>query len=232
MVEPPRDANDALAPRWHTALLVALILGYAVAGAVARGWGGPSHPDPLPLGSSRIAGLYAPMIAALWLQCAYVVRSPRHLPRLLGPRWATARGLGADVAIALLFAGAVEALEIALASSGQGAAGTALAAIVPVTVAERVVWVAVALSAGFCEEVVYRGYLQAQLGAFTRSPRAGVVLQGALFGLAHGEQGWAIAARFAVYGAAFGAVARWRHTLRSGVIAHAGIDLVGGLLGR
>jgi membrane protease YdiL (CAAX protease family) len=228
----PRETDAELAPRWHTGLLVALILGYAVVGAATRGRVGPSSPDALPPGSSRIAALYAPMLAALWLQCAYVVRAPRHLRRLLGPRWATARGLGGDVAIAALFAGAVEAVEIALASSSLGAPAAYLAAIVPATAVERIVWVAVALSAGFCEEVVYRGYLQAQLGAFTRSPRAGVVLQGVLFGIAHGEQGWGIAARFALYGVAFGALARWRRTLRPGVMCHAGIDLIGGLLGR
>jgi membrane protease YdiL (CAAX protease family) len=104
-------------------------------------------------------------------------------------------------------------------------------AILPHTGAERIAWVVVAASVGFCEEVVYRGYLQTQLAGWTGNVAAAIVAQAALFGLAHGEQGAAVAARFALYGVGFGVLARWRGSLAPGIVCHIGVDLAGGLLG-
>jgi hypothetical protein len=47
----------------------------------------------------------------------------------------------------------------------------------------------VAITAGICEEIVYRGYLQRQLSAFTGSLPIAVCLQAAIFGAAHLYQG-------------------------------------------
>lgn len=95
---------------------------------------------------------------------------------------------------------------------------------------ERLGWAAVALSAGFCEEVVYRGYLQSQLAWFTRREGAGILLQALLFGIAHGEQGGAAALRSVVYGVLFGVVARWRRSLWPGIVCHVAIDLTSGFV--
>jgi membrane protease YdiL (CAAX protease family) len=232
MRDAPGDvATATLAPGWHTATLIALMLGVAALGTILAVSG---VPVAAAVGGSRITGVYLPMLGVQWGLCFYVARfgRPRSALRaLLGPRWDAASGVAADAGVAVLLFALIEGAELAVAHLGAGAlAGRA--ALVPATGAERLAWVAVALSAGFCEEVVYRGYLQTQIAAFTRRPSAGVVGQALLFGLAHGEQGWAIAARFAVYGAALGVVARWRRTLRAGVLCHVGIDLVGGLLAR
>jgi Type II CAAX prenyl endopeptidase Rce1-like len=46
-----------------------------------------------------------------------------------------------------------------------------VAFLLPTTLAESIGWSVVAITAGICEEIVYRGYLQRQLSAFTgRSP--------------------------------------------------------------
>lgn len=50
-------------------------------------------------------------------------------------------------------------------------------------------WIVMALSAGFCEELIFRGYLQRQISDLTDSAVAAVLLQALLFGLAHGYQG-------------------------------------------
>ncbi|WP_437760941.1 CPBP family intramembrane glutamic endopeptidase [Sorangium sp. So ce1389] len=55
-------------------------------------------------------------------------------------------------------------------------------------------------------------------------------MQAALFGLAHGEQGWGAMARIAAYGLAFGALARWRQSLWPGILCHAWTNLASGLL--
>ena len=85
------------------------------------------------------------------------------------------------------------------------------------------------MSAGICEEVVFRGYFQRQFAAFTKSKWIGLVLQATLFGIAHGYQGIGSCMLIVVFGLIFGATAMWRKSLRSGMIAHAATDILGGL---
>src|SRR6185295_19118344 len=54
---------------------------------------------------------------------------------------------------------------------------------------EILVWIAVSLTAGFCEEAVFRGYLQKQFHALTGNAAIAVLGQAILFGIAHGYQG-------------------------------------------
>jgi len=91
-------------------------------------------------------------------------------------------------------------------------------------------WVLLSISAGFSEELVFRGYLQRQLTALTGSVTVALLLQSALFGIAHGYQGWRSCMAIAVYGALFTMLALWRRSLRPGMTAHAWTDIVGGLL--
>lgn len=86
------------------------------------------------------------------------------------------------------------------------------------------------LTAGFCEEVIFRGYLQRQFGALTRSVAGGIVLQGIAFGASHGYQGWKFMLLISVYGTTFGLLAWWRSSLRPGMIAHFVQDAVGGIV--
>ena len=55
--------------------------------------------------------------------------------------------------------------------------------------------------AGFCEEVIFRGYLQKQFAAWFDSPPAGVIVSALVFGAAHGYQGVKMMLVIAVYGA-------------------------------
>lgn len=67
------------------------------------------------------------------------------------------------------------------------------AALLPATSSERRAWVAVALTAGICEELLFRGFLFFYLTQVfpTALPVSGVILiSSAIFGLAHIYQGW------------------------------------------
>jgi hypothetical protein len=55
---------------------------------------------------------------------------------------------------------------------------------------EIFLWLLVSLSAGFCEELVFRGYLQRQFHAATGNVVVAVALQAIVFGLVHTYQGW------------------------------------------
>jgi membrane protease YdiL (CAAX protease family) len=54
---------------------------------------------------------------------------------------------------------------------------------------EVLLWIGISISAGFCEELVLRGYFQKQFEAFTRSRWIAFFMQAVLFGIAHGYQG-------------------------------------------
>jgi membrane protease YdiL (CAAX protease family) len=99
--------------------------------------------------------------------------------------------------------------------------------LLPKRALEAAVWILVALSAGFCEELVFRGYFQRQFHAFTGSLPAAIALQAFVFGFAHFYEGtWAVT-KIVLYGGLFGALAAWRRSLRPGMIAHAWSDLYG-----
>jgi membrane protease YdiL (CAAX protease family) len=101
--------------------------------------------------------------------------------------------------------------------------------LLPATLVESLVWVAVSIAAGICEELVYRGYLQGQLWSLTRSLPAALALQSVIFGFGHIYQGWKPALVTAIYGLVFGLVAAWRRSIVPGAIAHAVVDILGGL---
>lgn len=174
---------------------------------------------------------YLPALVVNLSLVFYVARAfrPRNALRdLLGSGWQNPARALINLCLAVgLFAvvGGLESLA-ALLDSGRNAA---VSALLPHTVAERLAWVALALCVGFAEEVVYRGYLQTQLGAFLRRPWAGVLLQAVLFGIAHLDQGAPRALRIAGYGLLFGIVAYQRRSLLPGIVAHVALDLTAGL---
>jgi membrane protease YdiL (CAAX protease family) len=211
------------------------MLAVAITGTLLQQGGALAAPSPAE--SSALApGIwqqYLPLLLVNGLLVLYVARLFRPcsvLPQLVGRRWHTF----ADAAADLLYASLTFVLICALESlirpwfAGRNAA---VSALLPSTGAERLTWLLVASTVGFCEEVVYRGYLQTQLGALARSQGLGVLLQALLFGVAHLEQGTGAALRVGAYGLIFGMLARQRGSLLPGIACHVGIDVVSGWLG-
>lgn len=217
-----------VAPRWHTALLVFLITSVAITGTLlARGPAPPPTPH-----ASPILPVYLPLLAVQWGLVFYVARLGRPqsaLGALLGRGWPSASRACVDLLVAAASFVLIVALEAALSrlfvSPRPQAPG-----FLPHTPIERSLWVAVAATAGFCEEVVFRGYLQRQLSVFAHSVTVGVLAQALLFGVAHLDRGIAVALRFALYGLLYGVVAQWRRSLWPGIVSHVTLDLIGGLL--
>jgi membrane protease YdiL (CAAX protease family) len=225
---PDRAQVELLAPRWHTAALIALIVAVAVTGTVLAHSGSPLA---TPSVGSRVVGMYLPLLlvnGGLTFYVCRVGRARNALRSLLGRSWDSMGRACTDLALAAAAWLVIEIVEAALATSRNAAT----VALLPHTVAERAVWVLVASTVAFCEEVVYRGYLQRQLTAFTRRASIAVLLQAFLFGIAHGDQGLAVALRFALYGVMLGALAGWRRSLLPGIACHMGIDIASGLLAR
>jgi len=229
-VRPARADAPRLAPYWHTAALVFVIVAVAMTGTWLQATGAMgAHVEAVPRqADSRILKQYAPLLVVNWALLAYVARLFRTnnaLPELLGNQRPGARQLAIDLALASAGFGGIELFQALTVHASAAGRNAALSPLLPSTEAERLTWLVVALSVGFCEEVVYRGYLQTQLSAFAGRASFGIVLSAILFGMAHAEQGFASAVRIAGYGLALGTLAHFRRSLRPGILCHVAIDL-------
>ncbi|MGB2624864.1 MAG: type II CAAX endopeptidase family protein [Candidatus Acidiferrum sp.] len=170
-----------------------------------------------------------------WILFAYIYwglrRHGKSFRNIAGESWKGARDFLRDLGIAFVFwIGAM--LVISLLASVLRARGMAAAArlLAPRGVLESVVWVALAVTAGICEETMFRGYLQRQFVAWTRSAPVGVILSAVLFGAGHAYQGVRATVVIGVYGLMFGILAEMRKNLRPGMMAHAWHDIITGLI--
>jgi membrane protease YdiL (CAAX protease family) len=96
---------------------------------------------------------------------------------------------------------------------------------------ERRMWVALSLTAGFCEEVLYRGFLMWYSMAWL--PEAAAVLASAVvFGIGHLYLGWGTGVlRATIVGVVFGAAYLLTGTLWVPIALHAVVDVTSGLTG-
>ncbi len=150
---------------------------------------------------------------------------------LVGGRWDRPIYIPRDFLIAVAFlivvtGGVLGALNHFL----KAASNQAIHNLLPHGPIEVVLFLAVSLTAGFCEELIYRGYLQRQFTALTHTVAGGIVLQSIAFALGHGYQGWRFVVLIAVLAAMLGLLAYWRRSLRPGMIAHALQDGVSGIV--
>jgi membrane protease YdiL (CAAX protease family) len=101
-----------------------------------------------------------------------------------------------------------------------------IAAMLPRTAGERGLGLAVALSAGICEELVYRGFAIALgVGLFGLPVAAAAVLSCAIFGVGHIYQGAAGAITVTVLSGVFALLYVATGSLLLPVILHAAIDI-------
>lgn len=92
----------------------------------------------------------------------------------------------------------------------------------------------VSLSAGFCEEIVFRGFLITYLLAlFVASPSSAwiaISVSTLIFALLHAYQGWLAIFKIAILTSMFGVIFVMTESLWPVIILHVGVDVVGGLL--
>jgi membrane protease YdiL (CAAX protease family) len=220
--------SRSIAPAWHTVgvllLLFALIASSTRLHSVSRA-GHNIH---------RMHG-YIFMLTAEWLITAFIWFgcrlqgvSLRTLTGVMSPNWrAVLRDLGLAIAFLIVANMVVSVLgHLTRATPNQ----SALRNLLPRGGAEIAVFLLLSLTGGLCEEVIYRGYLQQQFTAWTKSATAGIMIQGILFGVSHAYQGSGMILMISVTGCLFGLLASWRRSLRPGMIAHFLQDGVGGLL--
>lgn len=227
---PSNEADSGLiAPAWHTAVVLVILLALSAL-SVWRG----SRTAPGTVGPHARVASYAVIMVWEWLTVAFIWWGVRRrgirIADLIGGSWPRWTAVLRDLGIAVLFLIASNVILGLLRFALKATPNQAVRSIIPQTPAEIGLWMVLTMTAGFCEEVIFRGYLQKQLGLMTRSVAAGLLLQGIVFGASHGYQGAKFMLTIAVYGCLFGWLAHRRRSLRPGMIAHFLQDGVTGLL--
>jgi membrane protease YdiL (CAAX protease family) len=228
----------AIAPAWHTLILIAAMLTMSFTGS-----------ERMATNTARPHGrliLYVATIILDWVIVGYIwmglKRRGVRLRDVIGGEWKSPEDGWLDFAIAVGF-WICSALILALGKLALGLASLdmsktmsevselkkTLGFIVPQGGIEMAAFVALTMTAGFCEELIYRGYFQQQFRAWTKNVGLAIAAQGILFGASHGYQGWRFMVLIAVYGCLFGIMASWRKSLRPGMMAHAWQDLFSGI---
>ena len=135
------------------------------------------------------------------------------------------RALLWDIPSALVLCGILLLIALGIARIlGPSGWGTTQG-MLPSNHVEIAAWIAMSISAGICEETIFRGYLQQQISAWSGHVAIGIVGQALVFGLGHAYQGWKKVALIFVWGCVFGLFAWLRKGLRANMIAHAALDI-------
>ncbi|MGD0801381.1 MAG: type II CAAX endopeptidase family protein [Terracidiphilus sp.] len=190
-------------------------------GAPAAGGQLASHNKAIPI--------YLTAIFLDWALLYYCVSGVHHRGgkfwALAGGRWGSWKSVAVDLGIALpfwvLWEGAAYGVYWLLTvTTGPNSAKT-VDSLLPRSLLEILLWIATSITAGVCEEMVFRGYVQRQLHALSGNVATAVLGQGLVFGLFHSYQGWTNVLVISILGVLYGALAAWRGNLRANIIVHA-----------
>ena len=183
--------------------------------------------------------LYASTIAFQWLAAAMVGWR-------VWVRGYTAQQLGLILhdRVTLLIAGIIGAAVIAtlqwlnlrrvsrIPPESRGPLQAIAERILPQTAVELPPYFALAITAGLCEEFLYRGFAMAALTQAGLSAWLVVLVSSILFGLAHSYQGRGGIVMTFVVGLALGASRLTYNSLVPAIFWHSAIDIVAGVAGR
>jgi uncharacterized protein len=215
----------------HTVVLISILLIVCLGGILAQS--GETAGEGTGQEPSSNVPLYFSLIAFEWLLVFFVWRGVRkrniRISDLVGGKWSNWRSVLTDVVIALCFMAIWMGVEQMVSYFTGDSSSKLVDALLPKGFVEITLWIMLSLSAGFCEELVYRGYLQGQVLAMTGSSFAAILIQGVLFGISHAYQGLKMVVMISVLGILYGILASWRKSLRPGMINHALTDILGGI---
>ncbi|MBZ5525603.1 MAG: CPBP family intramembrane metalloprotease [Acidobacteriia bacterium] len=248
---PEPERPPLVAPLWHTLIIVAaILLNSYFSGSKIAGTQQQQHRPFLYLSSIVLDIL---VFLFLWIGLRLRKFSMREL--IGGQRdrfktflagigvpsgfWMATISLLIEIGVTALFwivsTSALGGLKYALGLAGKDpkvamdAVKQSMGAVLPHTGPELALFVCLALTAGIFEEILFRGYLQKQLGSLTGNAWVGLVISAVIFGAAHGYQGARFMVLIAIYGMMFGLLAHFWKGLRPGMMAHAFQDAFSGI---
>jgi membrane protease YdiL (CAAX protease family) len=163
---------------------------------------------------------------------------------IVAGRSATSLGLAAfgdlpfavtSIATALLVVVLLRQIRTARSMTSEAAGGlrdqiAAVAKLMPHTAGERAVFFGVSITAGFCEELLYRGFLMAYLAQWIGWWQAGVA-SAVIFGIGHAHyQGTAGVLKTAALGGVMAALYLFSGSIWPAIVLHAAIDVQAGAI--
>ncbi len=231
---PTTGSPKQIASWLHFAGFLLFMAGTAALGFRAQGAAtGGAAPGQL---ASHGNAIYVYLVAGLmdWALLYYCWAGVHHyggnLATLSGGRWLSWKALAVDVAIAVPFWVLWEAVAYACHRMVGASSAKSVGDLLPRSLLEILIWIALSITAGVCEELAFRGYLQRQFHAMSGNVVMAVMAQALVFGVAHAYQGWKAVIVISVLGALYGALVAWRRNVRASVLAHAWGDVWEGWL--
>jgi uncharacterized protein len=227
-LEPPIQRFETVAGPLHTLFLLLALAVVAVIGYFSVHRQGAVH-------QPHRLFFYLTTILWEWILVAYIYlglrRHGKSIRNIAGRSWKSTSDFFIDIAIAFGFwIAALFVLSLVAHAVGSNGMSQAARLLAPQGPFESLLWIALAVTAGICEETIFRGYLQRQFVAWTHSAPIGVLLSAALFGAGHIYQGTKATVVIGVYGLMFGILSEVRQNLRPGIITHAWHDAITGLV--
>ena len=237
MAKPEAIGNSKQIASWgHFAGFMAIMGGMVAMGFYAQHAAGTAGAG----GGGQLAGhssaipIYLVAAVMDWALLYYCWVGVHHregtLKTLSGGRCTTWKSVAVDVAIALPFWGIWEGAAFGVHWLLGPSNAKTVDSLLPRGLLEILVWIGVSITAGVCEEIAFRGYLQKQLEALGGGVVVAVLGQGLVFGIVHSYQGWKNTVVISVLGILFGVLAAWRKNLRANMLVHAWADVWGGWL--
>jgi uncharacterized protein len=215
--QPDVSRPERVAPVWHTVLMVLLFLFLPLLRFYTGGWFPVVHRSDVPFLYILALMMQWILFALMWV--GLLIRGTE-LKSLIGRVWKTKRDFLRDGGWALLFFIASVALTLAL-HFAYGALERTPDRFPPQNMLELLAILPGMISAGICEEIFFRGYLQKQIHSLGGNIWYAILVQAAIFSLAHGyDQTTAGYVDKFLYGAGAGLLANWRKSLLPGIISH------------
>lgn len=224
----PDSGRTLLAPVWHTGLLATAVMAASLLGLRTQSLMAAHH---VRLYLETIGWEWALAAAVLW--GLRIRRSP--LDAVLGRPEPGLRGWAHDALAAAIFwigsAVVLAAVAVLLKLAHLQLPEKSLSGFAPNKPGELLLFLVLSVSAGVCEELLFRGYFQQQFARLAGGRVwAGVLGGSLLFGLAHLYEGAAGVVAITIFGGMFSLLALRRGNLRAGMMAHAWHDALSGVM--
>jgi uncharacterized protein len=227
---PANVRPSAIASARHTVTFLLVLIAWAFWDVIrADRMRNMKHPN--------LVAMYLLTILWQWCAVAYIVFGVRRhggsLRDIVGGQWNSIKDFLRDwgIAVAFWFVALTAMVLVALALQAQNL-NQSTRFLRPHGITEVVLWLLVSLTAGICEEIMFRGYLQRQFIAWTGNVPASTILSAAVFGMMHLYQNRKSPIILGVFGLLFGILAWKRGSLRPGMMTHAWHDGFVGLIGK
>jgi len=221
------DCRKPIAPLWHTLGLFVLFVPSFLTGIYAQRRDTPSgqvFPQHAVIFVSVTTLIFhVVLIAYIWWGMR---KSGTHIGELIGGSWSSARKVFTDVSLSfgfLVTVGIVAALLIRVLGPDHA---KGIKGLLPSGRLEVSLWIMLSLSAGFVEEMVFRGYLQAQFVRWGVPAFLAIIAQAVFFGAVHIYKGFNGVVLGFVFAILAGVLAVWRKSLRPGILGHAVLDML------